>query len=131
MGKIKNQEKKHGPKDAKMEKRETGPGTESSQAIDLDTKISILISSIYYFLDFVFIISEGGCFRLVVMHNKQLITYRTYKTVKAAKIAFSRLFGSKAWKEGLKPNWSIFYHPAAEWLNERKEIINKFIQLDT
>lgn len=102
---------------------------ESSQTVDIEVKISILISSIYYFLDFVFIISEGGCFRLVVMHNKQLITYRTYKSVKAAKIAFSRLFAAKAWKEGIKPNWSVFYHPAVEWLKERREIINKGIHL--
>lgn len=128
MGKIQNKEKKHGSKRIELGERKTKHRTESSQAIDLDTKISILISSIYYFLDFVFIISEENCFRLVVMHNKQLITNRTYKTVKAAKIAFSRLYGSKAWKEGLKPNWSVFYHPAVEWLNERKEIINKSFQ---
>ncbi|MCU0288486.1 MAG: hypothetical protein MUF15_19085 [Acidobacteria bacterium] len=98
---------------------------ESSKAIDEDAKISILISSIYYFLDFVFIIWEVEGFRLVVMHNKQLITYRVYKTVKAAKIAFSRIYGSKAWRKGIKPSWSVFYHPGMEWLNERKAIIKK------
>ncbi len=110
-----------------MEKRKKGHRSESPQSVDVESKISILISSIYYFLDFVFIIAEGGGFRLVVMHNKKLLTYRTYKTVKAARIAFFKLYGAKAWKEGLKPYWSVFYHPAAKWLAERREIIDKGI----
>lgn len=64
---------------------------------------------------------------MVVIHKKKLLTYKAYKTVKAARAAFSRLYGSKAWKEGLEPNWSIFYHPAAKWLDERREIIDKGI----
>jgi len=111
-----------------MEKRKTVRRLESTQSVDGETKISILISSIYYFLDFVYIMAEGGCFRLVVMHNKQLLTYRTYKTLKAARAAFTRFYGAKAWKEGLKPNWSVFYQPAAKWLNERKEVIDKGIR---
>ena len=92
------------------------------------TKISILISSVYYFLDFVFIMAERDCFRLVVIHNRRLLTYKKYKTVKSAKIGFSRLYSHKAWKEGLKPNWSVFYNPTTEWLDERREIIKKYTQ---
>lgn len=60
MGIIKNKKKNHDPKGGKMEERKTGRRPESSQTVDVETKISILISSIYYFLDFVFIIAEGG-----------------------------------------------------------------------
>ncbi|MDQ1350150.1 MAG: hypothetical protein QG657_451 [Acidobacteriota bacterium] len=112
-----------------MEKQKAGRRPKSSLSVDIETKISMLVSSIYYFLDFVYIIAEGERFRLVVMHNKKLLTYRTYKTLSAARGAFSRLYGAKAWKEGLKPNWSVFYHPAAKWLNERKKVIDKGIHI--
>jgi hypothetical protein len=129
MGKIKNKEKNHGLKGGKMEKQKAGRRPKSSLSVDVETKISMLVSSIYYFLDFVYIIAEGGGFRLVVMHNKELLTYRTFKTLSAARRAFSRLYGAKVWKEGLKPNWSVFYHPAAKWLDERKKVIDKGIHL--
>lgn len=129
MGKIKNKEKNHDAQGGKMEKRKTGRRSKSSLSVDLEAKISMLVSSIYYFLDFVYIIAEGGRFRLVVMHNKQLLTYRTYRTLRGARAAFSRLYGAKAWKEGLKPNWSVFYHPAAKWLAERRQVIDKGIQV--
>jgi hypothetical protein len=128
MGKIKNKEKNHGPKGGKMEKRKTVRRLEATQSVAGETKISILISSIYYFLDFVFIITEGGCFRLVVIHNKKLLTNRAYKSVKAARAAFTRLYDEKAWKEDIKPNWSVFYRPDAKWLNERREVMNKGIR---
>jgi hypothetical protein len=127
MGKIKNKEKNQVPKGGKMEKHKKGQQSQFSEIIDVDKEISILISSIYYFLDFVYIVAEEGCFRLVVMHNKKLLTYKTYKSVKDARIAFSKLYGAKIWKAGLKPNWSIFYHPAAKWLDERREVIKKGI----
>lgn len=110
-----------------MGKRKTGSQPESSQTADEEIKISILVSSVYYFLEFVFIIAEGGCFRLVVMHNNKLLTYKAFKSVKAARAGFTRLYGSKVWKEGLKPNWSLFYHPAAKWLDERRKVIDKGI----
>ncbi|MCP5106159.1 MAG: hypothetical protein GY950_22425 [bacterium] len=92
-----------------------------------DLKISILISSIYFFLDFVFILSDGECLRLVVIHNKELLTFKKYKTVKGAKIGFYRQYRHKAWKGAIKPNWSVFYRPAAEWLRERWEVIGKYV----
>lgn len=93
-------------------------------------QISILTTSIYYFLDFVFIITDGTNYRLVVIHNGQLLTDKTYKTVKGAKIAFSRIYGYKVWNEKIKPNWSDFYNPTAEWLNERWKTIRQYPQDD-
>jgi len=93
-------------------------------------QISILVTSIYYFLDFAFIISDENNFRLVVIHNGQLLTDKTYKTVKGAKIAFSRIYGYKVWSEKIKPNWSDFYNPTAEWLNDRLKTIRQYPQDD-
>ncbi len=89
-----------------------------------EVQISILTTSIYYFLDFAFIISDGKRYRLVVIHNSQVLTDSTYKTVKGAKIAFSRIYNYKAWNERIKPNWSDFYNPTVEWLNERWKTIH-------
>lgn len=88
-------------------------------------QISILVTSIYYFLDFAFIISDENNFRLVVIHNGQLLTDKTYKTVKGAKIAFFRIYGYKVWSEKIKPNWSDFYNPTAEWLNDQLKTIRQ------
>lgn len=115
-------------KEVNMEKRKPAQRSVSVQTNEQGTKISILISSVYYFLDFVFIMAERNCFRLVVIHNRQLLTYKKYETVKGAKIGFSRLYSYKVWKGGIKPNWSVFYNPTTEWLDERREIITKYTQ---
>lgn len=82
-------------------------------------KVSLLINSIYYFIESVFITSVKDGYRLVVMHQGRLLTDRTYKTVKGARIAFLKLYGYKAWREGTKAEWSVFYPPESQWLNEK------------
>ena len=114
-----------------MRKKQAAPGCGMDHDNNFDNdiedkiKISILISSVYYFLDYVFIMSEGDGFWLVVIHNKQCLTYKKYKTIKGARIAFTRYYNSKVWKAGIKPNWSVFYCPTVDWLEERREIISK------
>ena len=90
-------------------------------------KISTLVTSIYYSLDFVFIIFDGSNFHLVVIHKDQLLTYSTYDSVKGAKIAFSRLYSYKVWNDGIKPDWSSFYNPTPDWLNEQWKILKKVL----
>ena len=74
-----------------------------------EKRISILKNSIYYFLGSVFIICQGSCYRLVVMSNGRLLVDESYKSAKGCKIAFSRFYRDKVWKEGVKPRWSAFF----------------------
>jgi hypothetical protein len=94
---------------------------ELCQDEETKTKISRLINSIYYFIEFVFIIAENEGYRLVVIHQGELLTNQIYKTAKGARIAFLKFWGYRAWKEGVKPKWSIFYPPDAKWLKKIKE----------
>lgn len=82
-------------------------------------EICVLINSIFYFIGSVFIINNSGDYRLVANHNGKILIDKPYKTLRGAKIAFSKLFGHRGWKEDLKAEWSIFYKPDAQWLNKR------------
>ena len=83
-------------------------------------EISILINSIFYFIGNVFILTGEGNYRLVANHNGKLLMDKPYKTLRGAKIAFSRKFSRRGWRKGLKAQWSLFYEPDAKWLNQRK-----------
>ncbi len=86
-------------------------------------EISILINAIFYFIERVFIIKNPereGC-RLVVMQNRRVKVYEDYETVRGARIAFNRMFKRKAWKSGIKPDWSHFFDPDEQWLDEKLE----------
>jgi len=87
------------------------------------TKMSRLINSIYYFIEYVFIMAENESYRLVAIHQGKLLTNETYKTAKGAKIAFLKFWNYRAWQEGVRPKWSPFYPPDSKWLKEKKEII--------
>jgi hypothetical protein len=81
--------------------------------------MSLLINSIYYFIECVFILSLPDCYRLVVLHNGRVLTDVCYETLRGAKIAFSKLYHHKAWAKGVKAQWSHFYRPDADWLDEK------------
>lgn len=82
-------------------------------------KVSMLINSIFYFLESVFIMTVEDGFRLVVIHHGYLLTDETYKTPKGAKIAFLKFWSYKAWEENVKPQWSHFYPPETKWLDKK------------
>jgi len=87
---------------------------------DADVDIILLVNSPYYFLGCVFIAVENSeSYRLVVLHNNRVLTDIRYKTVRGAKIAFSKFYREKAWREDIKADWSITYPPDADWLEER------------
>jgi hypothetical protein len=70
-----------------------------------DTRLLLLINPAYYFLECVYILYKKGFYRLVVLHNSRVLTYRNYRTLKGAKIAFQKIYKNKAWKEGVRASW--------------------------
>jgi hypothetical protein len=69
----------------------------------------LLINPAYYFLECVYILYQKGYYRLVVLHNNRVLTYRNYRTLRGAKIAFQKIYKDKAWKEGVKASWTPPY----------------------
>ncbi len=82
-------------------------------------EISILINYVYYFLETLFIMTVEGGYRLLVIHEGKLLTDKTYKTAKGARIAFSKLYGVRAWRDDVKAEWSRFYSPDAGWVEKK------------
>lgn len=70
-----------------------------------DNGLLLLINPAYYFLECVYILYKKGHYRLVVLHNSRVLTYRNYRTLRGAKIAFQKIYKNKAWKEGVKASW--------------------------
>lgn len=95
------------------------------QSRNTPTRISLLINSVYFFIESVFIMETARGYRLLAIHQGRLITDQTYKTPKGAKIAFLKFFGYKAWEEGVKTRWTPFYPPEQPWLDEKYRITEK------
>jgi len=85
-------------------------------------KVSLLINSVYFFIESVLILQTAEGYRLLAIHQGRLIADETYKTSKGAKIAFLKFFGYKAWDDGVKPQWTPFYPPEQPWLDEKYRI---------
>jgi hypothetical protein len=92
---------------------------ELRQQEEKPARISLLINSVYYFIESVFIAETSAGYRLCVIHHSAVLADEMYKTLKGAKIGFARRFGYKAWQEGVKPDWSPFYPPGKTWLKEK------------
>lgn len=82
-------------------------------------RISLLINSVYYFIESVFIAETSAGFRLSATHHGATLADEMYKTLKGARIAFAKRFAYKAWQEGVKPQWTPFYPPEKDWLKEK------------
>jgi transcriptional regulator with XRE-family HTH domain len=83
--------------------------------------ISILINSIFYFIDCVYILKLENKYRLVALHHRHLICNKYYTTERACKIAFQKMFKEKIWLEGVKAIWTQFYPPEQKWLEKKQE----------
>ena len=70
-----------------------------------DNGLLLLINPAYYFLECAYILYQKGYYRLIVLHNSRVLTYRNYQTLRGAKIAFQKIYKNKAWKEGIKASW--------------------------
>jgi len=86
--------------------------------------LMILINSVYYFLECVYILAQKNHYQLVVIHNGRVLTYRDYKTQKGAKIAFQKLYREKAWKEGVKADWTHPYQVDQQWFKEKDDLLS-------
>lgn len=84
-------------------------------------EICTLINSNYYFVGNVFIANIKNRYRLVAKHNGTLLFDEIYPTLRGAKIAFSKLFGSRSWREDVKAQWSDFYKAEDYWVNVQKD----------
>jgi hypothetical protein len=47
-------------------------------------------------------------FRLIVYKGKKILLDKFFRTLRGAKIAFSKIFNKYAFKEGVMASWSIF-----------------------
>jgi hypothetical protein len=81
-------------------------------------EISLLVNSLYYFLEIVFIAVVKEGYRLVVIRGSKLLTDEIHKTIKDARKAFSKRYGKYAWRGYVKPKWSLFYPPIKGWINK-------------
>jgi len=90
------------------------PQSSFREIVDADTVATVdtiestpllLINSALYFLECVYILYKKDCFQLVVLHRGRVLTDKNYKTLRGAKIAFQKMYKSKAWREGVKANW--------------------------
>ena len=104
----------------KNPKQLSNPGLKKigNQATDI---ITLLSNSAHYFLESVFIIQTAESCRLVVYLKGRRLTDKCYKTMKGARIAFTRLYRNYAYNDTVLPEWTHFYHPQKLWLKERLE----------
>ncbi|MCP4146118.1 MAG: hypothetical protein GY757_00070 [bacterium] len=91
----------------------------ANQKEEIPTRISLLINSIYFFIESVLIVEQKNLFRLLAIHQNRILVDETYKTAKGAKIAFLKFFSYKGWRDGTRADWSPFYPPNSKWLNSR------------
>jgi hypothetical protein len=83
-------------------------------------KICALINSVYYFIDYVYIVRINGLYRLVADHDGKRLMDKDYRTLRGAKIAFSKFFKHRNWEKNVKAEWSRFYEPEFQWLKEKE-----------
>jgi hypothetical protein len=69
-------------------------------------EISRLINSIFYFIDVVYILKKDDKYRLITLHGGRVLIDKIYSTITGAKIAFTKFYQDKAWKEDVKAEWS-------------------------
>jgi hypothetical protein len=102
----------------------TGLGglTMSDELKSTKVLISSLMNSIYYFIEIAFILqTTPGKFQLVAIHHGHVLIDREYRTMRGARISFSKQYNYKRWQKGVKAEWSPFYEPESGWLDDKIE----------
>jgi hypothetical protein len=102
-----------------MRNEVTGFRIELNQELQRTIEISMLLNSINYFLDCVYILYRENIFYLVVIHNNRLLKEGIYKTFKGARIAFSNSFRNRHIKGSARAVWTHFYEPDSDWLHKK------------
>ena len=93
--------------------------------------VVFMANALFYQFDYVIIFIEKKGYRLVAvtMGKRKVVTNRTYKSLKAAKIAFLGLHRNRLLEfpkeKSDKPDWSPPYPPCAEWLEDKLAVIAK------
>jgi hypothetical protein len=104
---------------------ETNPEVKQQQNIQQElnseeiTMISMLINSVYYFIDCVFISKSKNKYRLVALHHSRVLCDKYYPTEMSCRIAFDEMFKDKAWSEEVKAEWTRFFDPDKPWLEKK------------
>jgi hypothetical protein len=83
--------------------------------------MSVLINSVYYFLEQVIIINEQDRYRLVVLNGERILNDNSFKSLKAARISFAKSYRhhlSEYETNKIKPEWTFFYRPDKKWLEQ-------------
>jgi hypothetical protein len=86
-------------------------------------EISRLNNSIHYFIDCAFIIKLKNIYRLVAFFHSQVILDKYYPTERGCRNIFQKIFKKQAWKEDVKADWSHFYPPDQDWLEEKQSYL--------
>jgi hypothetical protein len=89
------------------------------------THISLLINSLYFFIESVFIVIGEDNYRLIAIHRDQLIADQNHKTLRGAKVSFARSFRPHLWQKKLTPQWSQLYPPDNDWLENKWNIVSE------
>ncbi len=87
------------------------------QMKDNEEIISLLINSFLFFLDRALIKIENRKFRLLAVHERRKLIDKTFKTMRGARISFSKSF-TKKMLESTKAEWSHLYPPEPGWLEK-------------
>jgi hypothetical protein len=95
-----------------MMKEKPAPAKKAAQSGKKE--ISLLINSAYYFIECVYISRLDDGFRLIALHQGTVLMDAIYETARGARIAFSRLYKNRTWKEGVKAEWTNFYSPGIQ-----------------
>jgi hypothetical protein len=102
---------------------QTGPVVNREKRVlkhsrEASERITFLANAMYYFLRSVFIVSFNDHYRLVVLHGDYMLSIKKYSTLRGAKVGFGKLYSMYAYKQGVKPQWTHFYSPDKDWLDE-------------
>jgi hypothetical protein len=89
-------------------------------------KVSVLLNSLDYLLEFVFILETAGAFRLVVKTLGVILTDELYATVEAAQAGFKLKYCGGV--ETIPLRWSEFLHPEVEWMSRLLFMMNRWRQ---
>ncbi len=91
-----------------------------------EIKIQRLINSMYYGVETAFIQMGEKTYRLVGLNGETIIFDGDYRTLRGAKIAFTKFFETRAYKEGIKAEWSHTYPVEGDWLLPKLETCNAY-----
>jgi hypothetical protein len=90
----------------------------------------LLINSALFFLDHVLIKKEKRKYRLLAFQNSRKLIDKTFKSMRKARIFFSKSFSNRRYKSTVA-EWSKLYQPDPGWLEEIGNPINVFPYINT